>query len=173
VLSPQDLEVMIGDLEEERRLRSVSMPPQQVAGWYWSQVLRSVPPLLWASIRRGGVLTTVATAVAAVIVQANVELATKSAMSSLIAYDAPMPALLSLFVTVPTLVFVSYVATQIRPGAAVALTALIVLAVTVELIVKTGYDMSIWNQVAALLVGPSAAFAGGVLAVRKSHARAK
>jgi hypothetical protein len=89
---------------------------------------------------------------------------------SLLAHDVSLPALLTLLVTIPSLASVSYVATRIRPGAAIALTSLIVLAVTVQLIVRAGGGMSIANQVAALVIAPSAAFAGGVLAVRNSEA---
>jgi hypothetical protein len=71
------------------------------------------------------------------------------------------------------LVFVSYLATRIRPGAAIAFTGLIVLAITVQLMVRTGISMSLWNQIAAILIASSAAFAGGVIAVRKSHVRAR
>jgi hypothetical protein len=110
--------------------------------------------------------------VGASIVQAIVELTTKSVLSSLFAHQAPLPALVTLLVTIPTLVFVSYRAARIRPGAAIALTALIVLAIAVQLMVTAGNGMSLWNQVAALLIAPSAAFAGGVLAVRKSQVTA-
>jgi hypothetical protein len=173
VMSPRDLEVLIGDLDEERALLSRSMARREVAGWYWSQVVRSIPLLLWASVRRGGFFATVTAAVGACIVQSIVELTTKSVLSSLFTHHASLPALLALLVTIPTLVFVSYLAARIRPGAAIALTVLIVLAIVVQLMMKTGNNMSLWNQVAALLIAPSAAFAGGVLAVRKPHVHAR
>ena len=65
---------------------------------------------------------------------------TKSVLS-LLSHHAPLTAVASLLVTIPTLVFVSYLGTRIRPGAAIALTALIVLAIAVQLIMKTAIGM--------------------------------
>jgi hypothetical protein len=64
------------------------------------------------------------------------------------------------------LVLVSYLAARIRPGAATAMAGLIVIAAVIQLVAKTGADMPIWNQIVALVVGPSAALAGGVLSLR-------
>lgn len=136
VLPPRELEAVIGDLEEEYAFRSRSLPLQSASWWYWSQIVRSVPLLLLASVRRGGWLATLTTAVGACLVQAIVELTTKSAISTVFAHDARLPAVLALLVTIPTLVLVSYLATRIRPGAAAVLTALIVIAVLVQLVVR-------------------------------------
>jgi hypothetical protein len=160
------LEVVIGDLAEEHALRSASMSASHLARWYWGQIARSIPALLWASIRRGGWIVTSITAVAACLVQAAVELGAKSAISSLAAIDTPLVAIGSWVVGLPSLIFVSYLAARIRPGAATVLTAIIVIAVFIQLVVK-GETLPVWKQIAAVVVGPSAAFAGGVMSLRR------
>jgi hypothetical protein len=158
-------DITLGDLEEEYRLRRQSMHSSRVSRWYWSQVARSIPVLLWASIRRGG-WAAFAVAVGACIVQAAAELAMKAALSSLLVSNPRLPAFLTLLAVLPMLVLVSYLAARIRPGAATAMAGLIVIAVVIQLLAKTGADMPIWNQIVALVVGPSAALAGGVLSLR-------
>jgi hypothetical protein len=152
--------------EEEYALRSETTSQAGAAQWYWGQVGRSIPVLAWASVRQGGWASTLAVAVGACIVQAAVELATKFAMSAVVMPDARLPAILTLFVSVPTLAFVSYLAARIRPGGAAMLTALILIAVLFQLALKTNAGLPIWNQIAALAVAPSAAFAGGILSLR-------
>lgn len=163
-LPPQDLELIIGDLEEEYVLRSRSTPG--AFRWYWAQIIRSMPVLLWTPVRRGGWLPTLGAAVGACAVQAMIELATKFAILSLFPPDAWWPAVVTLVVTLPSLAFLSYLATRICPGAATMLTALVAIAVVIQLIVKNGHGMTFWTQLAALFVGPSMAFTGGVLSLK-------
>jgi hypothetical protein len=78
---------------------------------------------------------------------------------------------LTLIVTIPSLTFLSYQATRIRPGAATALAAVAAFAVVVQLLLaaKAGQGMPL-GTLAALVVGPSMALTGGLLAL-KSHQR--
>lgn len=167
VVPPRDVDVLIGDLEEEYALRAQSAAPRVIAVWYWSQVARSVPFLMWISVRRGGLLATIATAVIACLAQAIVEGATHAVATSLVGYGVPALTLLPVIVAIPSLALVSYVATRIRSGASIVLIALIVLAIAVQLMAKTETSISTWNQLVALLCAPPAAFAGGALAIRR------
>jgi len=166
VLPQRDADVVVGDLAEEYGLRAKSGSASCASRWYWGQVSRSIPPLLWAPVQRGGVFATVGASVGALMVQATVELASKSAISSLLVVDARAAAILTAVVAIPTLVLVSYLAARIRPGAAIVLTALVTVAVVIQLMVN-GYGMPLWKQLAALLIGPSAAFTGSVLSLRR------
>ncbi len=47
LLPRRDREVLLGDLIEERALLASSLPPRDAARWYRSQVLRSIPPVMW------------------------------------------------------------------------------------------------------------------------------
>jgi hypothetical protein len=161
---PQDREVIIGDLEEEYALRSRSTPG--ACRWFWAQIVRSIPVLLWTPVRHGGWLPTLGVALAGCAVQAMIELTTKFAIVRLFPLDARWPAVLTLVITLPSLALLSYLATRIRPGAATMLTALIILAVVIQLTVKNGPGMTSWTRFAALFVGPSTAFTGGVLSLK-------
>lgn len=166
VLSPRDLEVVMGDLAEEDAIRSSAIRGPHPSRWYWGQVIRSIPPLLWASIREGGYVATLVTAVGACLVQAMVELGGKFLTLTLVGADSGSAAVLSWIVGLPSLVFVSYLAARIRPGAATVLTAIVVIAVVVQLMLRA-HDLPLWKQIAALLIGPTAAFAGGVISLRR------
>jgi hypothetical protein len=163
-LPPQELEIILGDLEEEYALRSRSTPG--AFRWYWAQIVRSVPVLLWTTVRRGGWLPTLGVALGACAVQAMIELTAKFAIVGLFPPDARWPAVLTLVVTLPSLMLLSFLATRIRPGAATMLTALIVLAVVIQLTVKNGLGLTFWTRFASLFVGPSIAFTGGVLSLK-------
>lgn len=136
VLPLPDLEVVMGDLAEEYPLPSRSTSDSRVSRWYWGQVSRSIPPLLWASIRRGGWLATLAAALGACMVQATVELAFQSAMSGLLTPDVPVPAIFTLIAGLTTLVLVGYLAAWLRPGAATVLATTVVIAVVVQMATK-------------------------------------
>jgi hypothetical protein len=167
VLPAQEVETIIGDLEEEYASRSPSTSGS--VRWYWAQVVRSIPVLLWLPIRRSGCSDTFGVALGACTMQAVIEVTTKFATLELSPPNAPWPPVLTLVVTLPSLTLLSYLATRIRPGAATALTAIVVVAVVVQLIVKAGHDMPFWTQLVALVVGPSAAFTGGVLSLKTRH----
>jgi len=161
-LPAEDIEPVIGDLEEEyaSRSRSGSFP----ARWYWAQIVRSMPIFLWLSIRRAG-WATLGVALGACALQAGIEVTIKLAVLTFGA-GAPWPAALSLLVTLPSLTLLSYVATRMRPGAATAMAAVIVFVVLVQLSVKVGSGLPFGTQMAALVIGPTMAFTGGVLSLR-------
>jgi hypothetical protein len=145
----------------------VSVPGVAVPGrWYWAQIVRSMPVFLWLPVRRGGWLPTVGVALGVCAVQAMIELTTKFAVVGLFPSDSRWPAILTLAVTLPSLALLSYMATRIRSGAATMLTVVVVFAVVVQLAVKDGFGMTMWSQLATLVVGPSMAFTGGVLSMK-------
>ena len=166
-LPPQDAEIVIGDLEEEYALRARST--RGPLRWYWAQIVRSMPVFLWRPIRRGGWFSTLGVALGACAMQAMVELSTKFAIVDLVPQVAAGPAVLTLVVTLPSLMFLSYLASRIRPGAGTVLTAVIVFAVVAQLLVKDGHGLTIWMRLATLVVGPSVAFTGSVLSLKMRH----
>lgn len=164
VLPRRELEIIIGDLEEEYALRCRSTP--DASRWYWIQVFRSLPPLLWAPVRRGGWLPTLGVALAACVVQALVELTTKLALVDLLPAGARSLDFLTLLVTLPSFTILSYLATRVFPGAATMLAGIVLFAVFLQVAVQDGQGMTIWTQLSALCAGPSMAFTGGVFARR-------
>jgi hypothetical protein len=167
ILPGQDVETIIGDLEEE----DASRPPSRSGSprwWYWAQIMRSLPVFLWLPIQRSGWPSTVGVALAACAIQAAVEVTTGFAAHELSPPEAKWPGVLTLAVTLPSLTLLSYQATRLRSGAATALPAVALLAIVVQLLLgaKAGRVMPL-GTLAALVVGPSVAFTGGFLALKR------
>jgi hypothetical protein len=51
-LEAQNCDAMVGDLEERYRLIHKKFGHRRAAFWYWTQVIRSVGPIVWAAIRK-------------------------------------------------------------------------------------------------------------------------
>jgi hypothetical protein len=111
-------------------------------------------------------------AIAACLVQAIVELGARFAISNLVVADMGVAAMLTWVVGISSLVFVSYLAARTRPGASIMLTALIVIAVAVQLALKI-HQLPLWKLIAAVFAGPTAAFAGGAISLRRQRACAR
>jgi hypothetical protein len=164
VLPGEEVDTVIGDLEEEY----VSRPSHARGRWYWAQVVRSVPFLLWIPIQRGGLLPTLGIAFAACAAQATLELAAGFAVYSWFPPDAPWPRLMTLTVTLPSLLFVSYRAARACPGAATVVAGVAVLTLLGQLLLasQSGHGMPD-GLLAALVIVPSLALTGGSLALAR------
>jgi hypothetical protein len=157
VVPRPDVEAIIGDLEEEAG-------PSR---WYWTQIVRSILPLLWLLISRGGCRSTFAVALGACATQGLVELTTGFAVHEMSPASARWPAVLALFLTLISLAVVSYTAATIRAGAAIALAGIAVAAITLRLALTAyaGGEVSLVALVAVVVV-PATAFAGGSVSLR-------
>jgi hypothetical protein len=164
VLPQQDVETIIGDLEEEYVERSQCRSER--VSWYWIQVVRSLPTLLWLPIHRNGWRSTIAVAFVACAAQAAIEVGTGVTLFLLSSSDAWWSSGVALLVTLLSLVVVSYHGTRVRPGAAalIALTAVVATAVK-WLFSGAGRDV-VAGQLVALLVLPTTALMGGALSLR-------
>jgi hypothetical protein len=171
LLSGEDAEMIVGDLEEESALRAESRLASNA--WYWVQILRSVPVFAWLPIRRGGAVATFAVALTVCSLQAAIELTTGFAVIELLPADAIWAPALALAVTLPSLVFLTYVGTRFRPGAATAVALVAAAAITGQLLLtaEAGRDMPL-GTVASLVIAPSMAFVGGFLSSSTRDRRA-
>jgi hypothetical protein len=158
VLPLEDVEAIIGDLEEEETSRAWG------DAWYWAQVMRSVPAVLWLPTRRSGWLATWSVAVTACVVQIAIEVSTGLAIRRFAPLDAQWPPVVAIVVTLASLIGVSFEAARIRPGAATAFAGLAVCAITFQLAVaaQAGSSLPV-GMLAALVVAPGTALAGGFL----------
>jgi hypothetical protein len=166
LLAERDKEALIGDLMEEYALGLASTSVHDVrahaARWYWRQVGRSVPPLLWASMKRGDWLGTLGAALASYIVIATLVTASDIATSRLFAAHSLLHVLASFTAYVVVLMLGGYLAAWIRPRAAVPL-ALIVAVMSVVVLMRMGEAATFWYQVGLIITGPSASLTGGRL----------
>ena len=162
VLPEGDREAMLGDLVEECELRARSTKPWMVSRWYWGQVGRSVPRMVWGSVSRGRWLPTLGVAMGAYIAAGALEFAGTVAISKLLTPDAPVSTVISLVVGLTTMVIGGYFATWIRPGAGMVMAGIVMIVVAVLMMTMSG-SAPLWYGLAVLVVGPLATLAGGTL----------
>jgi hypothetical protein len=154
----EDAEAIIGDLEEERASRAFG------SRWYWSQIARSIPAVMWLTICRGGWVGTCGIAAAACAVQIAVEVTTGFAIYQFTPIDAMWPSVVAIVVTLTSLALVSYKASRIRRGAAIVLAGVAVCAVAVQLTLaaQAGPDLRSGTVIALIVVPGTILFAGSV-----------
>jgi len=162
VLPERDQAAILGDLIEEYELRARSTTPWMVSRWYWGQVCRSIPRMVWGSVSRGRWLPTLGVAMGAYIAAGALEFAATVAISKLLTPDALVYTVISLVVGLTTMVIGGYFATWIRPGAGTVMAGIVMIVVAVLMMTMSG-SAPLWYGLAFLVVGPLAALAGGTL----------
>jgi hypothetical protein len=150
----------MGDLAEEYALRDRS-----ASLWYWGQVYRSAPSIVWRSVRGGHWLPTLSVALGAYIAAGAIEFAGDAAISKLAAPGARVYTVLSLIAGLVTMALGGYLAAWIRRGAAAALAGIVMISVAV-LMVTRSESAPLWYQLAFLIAGPLASLAGARLFLR-------
>ncbi len=148
-------EAMLGDLIEEYALRAESGSPLTAMRWFWSQACRSVPPMVWSSLRSRDWLISMSVAMGVFVVMGALKFAADLAISRLV---APQP---STYVLLAPVVFLAAssiggcVAARIRRGATIflALIVMITVAILMDLKVCT-IPVPWWYQFGFLTLGP-------------------
>ncbi len=163
LLRARDREMILGDLVEERALLAATLSERQAAGWYRRQVLRSIPPVMWANVRRGIWLKTLGAAIAGYLVGAILIVASDSAVG-LIGAGWRME-LASLAVGALIMALGGYLASAMRPRAALLLSVMVAAMSILNLFMPTGE--AAWYKVGLVLVGPAASLAGGRIRMRR------
>jgi hypothetical protein len=170
LLREHDREVVLGDLAEEYSIRRRLAHQRAAARWYRGQVYGSVPPVLWASFRRGSWAATLAVAAAAYIVIGVVEFCAVAALSTFLTAPSALSSVLNTLVGLGTMVLGAYSAAAVRPSAARVLAVIVALVVT-GMIVALPDTVPLWYQLAFLFGGPLACLAGGSLCLNRRKRR--
>jgi hypothetical protein len=154
----EDVEAIIGDLEEEETSRASG------SLWYWAQVMRSIPSVLCLPISRGGWLATCSVALTACVMQVVIEMTTGLTIHRFAPLGSHWASVVAIFVTLASLALVSFKAARIRPGAATVLAGVAVCAITLQLAVaaQAGRGLPV-GTLAALVVAPGTVLVGGFL----------
>jgi len=156
----QAFDAALGDLAEEYTLRAQRTSSLRAARWYWGQIVRSMPQMMWIDIRRGGVLATFAIACGAWLVASVVESIADAALVVAFGSDDTVSALPGVLVGLAAFAFGGYLAAVVRPAAIKVLAAMIALVVATFMIAGVG-QAPLWYGVAFLVFGPLTAIAGG------------
>lgn len=158
-LSPV-FDAAIGDLAEEYQLRSQSMSHVRAASWYWGQVVRSLPVMWWAAVRRDGWLATIGVALLAWIAASVLEAVADFALVAWLDSDAPVTALPGFAIGLAAMACGGYLASRLRPRATPMLAGVVFVVVAV-LMIADGHSAPMWYQVGFLVGGPVMSMAGG------------
>lgn len=162
LLRQRDREMILGDLVEERELLAATLSAREAARWYRRQMLCSIPPVMWANVRRGIWLKTLGAAIAGYLVAAILIVASDAAIGRIGA--GWLMALASLTVGALVMALGGYLASAMRPGAAMLLSVIVAALSILNLLIPTGEEA--WYKVGLVLVGPSASLAGGRIRLR-------
>jgi hypothetical protein len=148
---------MLGDLIEEYNLRAESASPLVATRWLWSQACRSVPFMVWSSLRSGNWLISMSIAAGVYMVMAMLKLAADLMISKLVAPQQATQVVIAPVVFLLAAAIGGCVAARARRGAMVflALMVMITVAVSIELKVCT-IPVPWWYEFGFLTLGPLA-----------------
>ena len=148
-------EGMLGDLIEEYALRAESASSPDVMRWFWSQACRSVPPMVWSSMRSRDGLISMGIAMGVYIVMEVLEYGAHLAVSRLV---APQP---STYVLLAPVLFLAgssiggCVAARIRRGATIFLALMVMITVAISIDLKVcAIPVPWWYEFGFLTLGP-------------------
>ena len=166
-------EAVLGDLIEEYTLRSESTSRFAASRWFWSQACRSVPSMVWSSLRSRDCLISISTAMGVYIVMKILEHAAELAISKWIAPQPTTYVLLAPVVFLTSSAIGGCIAARIRRGATkfLALMVMITVAVLIDLKVCT-IPVPWWYQFGFLTLGPLAVIITPTLFGRLKQQRA-
>lgn len=170
LLPKADSDALLGDLAEEHALRRRGEAPPNEAWWYWSQISRSLGPLLWAAARRGRWIAALGVAMAVYALITFVESYSTALISKVFVSGSVAFTIGSLAFSPIAMAIGGYAAASIRRGAAAVLAILSAVAI-VRLMVLSGNAIAIVYLTAFLIVCPLTALAGGALVHRRARAR--
>jgi hypothetical protein len=150
-------EAILGDLIEEYTLRTESTSRFTASRWFWSQTCRSVPSMVWSSLRSRDCLISMSIAVGVYIVMEILEYAAHLTISK---WVFPQP---TTYVFLAPVVFLTAssiggcVAARIRRGATKFLALIVMITVAVSIYLKVcTIPVPWWYEFGFLTLGPLA-----------------
>jgi hypothetical protein len=159
-------EAVLGDLHEEYAFRLRSATVSTADRWYWGQVCRSVPTLVWSSAKDGRWIATLGVALGFYILMGIFEFAATRTVSTLLAPDTQTFKAVSTIVGLLTMALGGYGAAWVRGPAAAGTLALIVFFVVLSLVMTMSGSAPLWYGLTFLIAGPLASLAGGNVCLR-------
>jgi hypothetical protein len=150
----------LGDLAEEYALRTQSTSALGASRWYWGQLARSMPQMMWIDIRRQGWVATFAVAIGAWLIASIVESLADAALVAWSGSAETVKGVPGALIGLSALALGGYAAARVRPAATKVLAGIIVLVVGAFMLAGVG-DAPLWYGVAFLVFGPLMSIAGG------------
>jgi len=165
VVPAQYREAMLGDLIEEYTLRSESASPLTASRWFWSQACRSVPSIVWSSLRSRDWLVSMSIAIGVYMVMGMLKFAADLTISKLIVPGPTTYVVLAPVVFLTTSAIGGCVAARLRRGATIFLALIVMITVLVLIDVKVcTIPVPWWYQLGFLALGPLAVLTAPAIA---------
>ena len=152
-------EPLIGDLTQEYSRRAQTVDSSAALKWYLKEICASIPPLLWTRITRSAWISTLGVAVVAYVAVFMTQMIIFRMIYTSFGF-VPRP--IDLTVSFLIVACMGYAAERLRRRAAIVLGAIALLVAT-TMVVLTPQTSPLWFRIALPLVGPVAAFVGGLL----------
>ena len=146
---------MLGDLIEEYHFRTDSTSQLELSLWFWSHTCRSLPFLIWSSLRNGWLIS-MGVAVGVCAVMAMLKLAADWMIWEWIAPQAVTRVVLAPVVFLMKMAIGGYAAARIRHGATIFLALLVM--ITVAILSATSVSptpLPWWYKFGFLTLGPA------------------
>jgi hypothetical protein len=166
-------EAILGDLIEEYTLRAESTSRFTASRWFWSQTCRSIPSIVWSSLRSRDCLISISIAVGVYIFMGTLKLAADWMISK---WVAPQP---TTYVVLAPVLFLTAsaiggcVAARIRRGATIFLALIVMITVAVSIYLKVcTIPVPGWYEFGFLTLGPLAVIITPTLFGRLKQQRA-
>jgi hypothetical protein len=148
---------MLGDLIEEYTLRVESTSPFTASRWFWSQACRSVPSMVWSSLRSGNCLISMSIAMGVYIFMGVLKFVADLMISKLVSLGQTTHVILAPIVFLTTAAIGGCVAARIRRGATTFLALIVTFTVAVLIDLKVcSISVPWWYQFGFLTLGPLA-----------------
>ena len=148
-------EAILGDLIEEYALRIESTSRSIASRWFWSQTCRSVPSMVWSSLRSRNCLISISIAMGVYIFMGTLKFAADWMISKLVAPDQATYVVLAPIVFLTTTAIGGCVAARIRRGATIFLALMVTITVAILIDVKVcSIPVPWWYQFGFLTLGP-------------------
>lgn len=150
-------EAMLGDLIEEYTLRVESTSLSAASRWFWSQACRSVPSMVWSSLRSGDWLISMSVAMGVYISMGMLKFAADLIISKLVAPEQTTYVVLAPIVFLTTTAIGGCAVSRIRRGATIFLALIVMISVAVLIALKVcTVPVPWWYQFGFLTLGPLA-----------------
>jgi len=150
-------EAILGDLIEEYTLRIESTSRFTASRWFWSQTCRSVPSMVWTSLRSGNCFISMSIAMGVYIFMGTLKFAADMIISKLVSPDQTTHVILMPIVFLTTTAIGGCVAARIRRGATIFLALMVTITVAILIDLKVcSMPVPWWYQFGFLTLGPLA-----------------
>jgi hypothetical protein len=148
-------EAILGDLIEEYTLRIESTSRSTASRWFWSQTCRSMPSMVWCSLRRGNCFIRMSIAVGVYIFMGALKFVADLIISKSVAPDQATYVVLAPIVFLTTTAIGGCVAARIRRGTTVFLALMVTITVAILMDLKVcSIPVPWWYKFGFLVLGP-------------------